>query len=168
MAKKNNSNFNLELLKEKAKKSAPQYKSFFKNLKKNQLRELDDTIHYIHEEVFDDFDCLSCANCCRTLGPRITDRDIEKIASALRIKPKDVVERYLRIDEDGDYVFKTMPCPFICDDNYCSIYNDRPKACREYPHTDRKKFYQIYNLTIKNSETCPAIQLILDRLKDEL
>ena len=118
--------------------------------------------------VMDDFDCLSCSNCCRTLGPRITDRDIEKIASALRIKPKDVVERYLRIDEDGDYVFKTMPCPFICDDNYCSIYNDRPKACREYPHTDRKKFYQIYNLTIKNSETCPAIQLILDRLKDEL
>ena len=140
MAKKNNSNFNLELLKEKAKKSAPQYKSFFKNLKKNQLRELDDTIHYIHEEVFDDFDCLSCANCCRTLGPRITDRYIDTIASALRIKPKDAVERYLRIDADGDYVFKTMPCPLICYDNYCSIYNDRPNACREYPHTYINKF----------------------------
>ena len=143
-------------------------KSFFKKLKKNQLRDLDDTIHYIHEEVFDEINCLECANCCKTLGPRITDRDIEKIASSLRIKPSDVVSRYLRIDEDNDYVFKSMPCPFLDSDNYCVIYENRPKACREYPHTDRKKFHQIANLTIKNAETCPAVYEILERLREEL
>lgn len=163
----NNQN-NLSALKEKAKKRSPLYKSFFKGLKKNQIRDLDDTIHYIHEEVFENFNCLDCANCCKTLGPRITDRDIDKIAGALRTKPKNVVEQYLRIDEDGDYVFKSMPCPFLGIDNYCSIYEDRPKACREYPHTDRKKFHQIHNLTIKNTETCPAVIEILDRLIDEL
>ena len=161
-------NYDTNLLKEKAKKKSPLYKSFFKNLKKNQLRELDDTIHYIHEEVFEDFNCLDCANCCKSLGPRITDRDIEKIATSIRKKPKEVVDLYLRIDEDGDYVFKSMPCPFLGHDNYCSIYINRPKACREYPHTDRKKFSQISNLTIKNSETCPAVVEILDRLLDEL
>ena len=158
----------LEILKIKAKKASPEFKSFFKKLKKNQLRELDDTIHYLHEEVFEEIDCLSCANCCRSLGPRITDRDIEKIGSTLRMKPKDVDTNYLRIDEDGDYVFKTMPCPFLGDDNYCSIYSNRPKACREYPHTDRKKFIQIANLTIKNAETCPAVFEVLNRLKEEL
>ena len=167
MAKSNNI-YDPAIIREKAKKNYSIYKTFFRSIKKNQLKNLDDTIHYIHEEVFEDIDCLSCANCCRSLGPRISDRDIEKIASALRIKPRDVVDKYLKIDEDGDYVFKSMPFPFICDDNYCSIYNDRPKACREYPHTDRKKFFQIYNLTIKNSETCPAIQKILDRLMKEL
>ncbi len=155
-------------LPEKAKKVEKETKAFFKSIRKNQLRVLDDTIHALHEEVFDEIDCLGCANCCRSLGPRLTDRDIEKMATALRLKPQEVVSRYLRIDEDNDYVFKEMPCPFLCSDNYCSIYEDRPKACREYPHTDRKKFFQIHALTVKNAETCPAVYEILERLKREL
>ena len=124
-------------LPERAKKVEKETKTFFKSIKKNRHRELDDTIHAIHQEVFDSINCLDCGNCCRTLGPRITDRDIERIAQALRIN------------------------------NYCSIYEDRPKACREYPHTDRKKFYQIYALTIKNAETCPAVFHTLEQLKQE-
>jgi Fe-S-cluster containining protein len=138
---------------------------FFKAIRKNRMRELDDTVHALHREVFEETDCLACANCCRTLGPRLTDRDIERIAAALRLKPQDLVARYLRVDEDNDYVFKEMPCPFLGSDNYCLIYENRPRACREYPHTDRKKFYQIYPLTIKNAETCPAVFRILELLK---
>ncbi|MCC8142984.1 MAG: YkgJ family cysteine cluster protein [Tannerellaceae bacterium] len=159
---------NMHSLPEKAKKVEKETKAFFKSIKKNRLRMLDDTIHALHEEVSDEIDCLHCANCCRSLGPRITDRDIEKMSGALRLKPQEVVNRYLRIDEDNDYVFKEMPCPFLGSDNYCSIYEDRPKACREYPHTDRKKFFQIHALTIKNAETCPAVYEILERLKKEL
>ncbi|MCD8263738.1 MAG: YkgJ family cysteine cluster protein [Tannerellaceae bacterium] len=159
---------NMHSLPKKAKKVEKETKAFFKSIKKNRLRMLDDTIHALHEEVSDEIDCLHCANCCRSLGPRITDRDIEKMSGALRLKPQEVVNRYLRIDEDNDYVFKEMPCPFLGSDNYCSIYEDRPKACREYPHTDRKKFFQIHALTIKNAETCPAVYEILERLKKEL
>lgn len=157
----------IDSLQEKAQKAEKDTRRFFKEIKKNRLRELDDTIHALHEEVFDEIDCLACANCCRSLGPRLTDRDIERIASALRMKPQEVVTTYLRVDEDKDYVFKEMPCPFLCGDNYCSIYENRPKACREYPHTNRKKFFQIQALTIKNAETCPAVFEILERLKKE-
>lgn len=157
----------LTFLQEEAKKQQKSYKLFFKNLRKNQLRELDDTVHAIHQDVFEEIDCLDCGNCCRTLGPRITHLDIQKMAKALRIKAQEVEDRYLRMDEDDDYVFKTMPCPFLGDDNYCSIYENRPKACREYPHTDRKKFFQIRELTIKNAETCPAVGEILNRLLKE-
>jgi len=157
----------LEDLPEKAKRVEKETKAFFKSIRKNRLRELDDTIHALHTEVFDETDCLGCGNCCRTLGPRITDRDIERIAQSLRIKPHEVVNTYLRIDEDNDYVFKEMPCPFLGADNYCFIYEDRPKACREYPHTDRKKFFQIHNITIKNASTCPAVYEIIERLKVE-
>lgn len=158
----------LKQLKERADKSAPLNKKFFKGLKKNQLRDLDGEVHYLHQQVFREIDCLECANCCQSLGPRITDRDIERIAAATRSKPHEVVERYLRIDEDKDYVFKTMPCPFLMPDNYCSIYEDRPKACREYPHTDRKKFFQLATLSIRNSYTCPAVHEILERLRATL
>lgn len=154
-------------LPEKAKKVEKETKQFFKAIKKNRFRELDDVVHALHEEVFDKVDCLACGNCCRSLGPRLTDKDIERIASVLRMKQQDVISSYLRIDEDNDYVFRSMPCPFLCSDNYCNIYEDRPKACREYPHTNRKKFFQIYSLTIKNAETCPAVFEILERLKQE-
>lgn len=157
----------LQDLPEKAQKAEKETRLFFKNISKKQMRKLDDTIHALHEEVFDEIDCLECANCCRSLGPRLTDRDIERIALTLRLKPQEVTSRYLRIDEDNDYVFKDMPCPFLCNDNYCSIYENRPKACREYPHTDRKKFFQIHSLTIRNAATCPAVFEVLERLKKE-
>jgi len=164
---KHNHFMDINSLPERAKKVEKETKTFFKSIKKNRHRELDDTIHAIHQEIFDSINCLDCGNCCRTLGPRITDRDIERIAQALRIKPHEVVQRHLHIDEDKEYVFRSMPCPFLGSDNYCSIYEDRPKACREYPHTDRKKFYQIHALTIKNAETCPAVFHTLEQLKQE-
>ncbi|MDL2251691.1 YkgJ family cysteine cluster protein [Odoribacter sp. OttesenSCG-928-J03] len=157
----------LDGLPSKAKRVEKENRAFFKAIKKNRINKLDDAIHALHKEVFEEIDCLECANCCKSLGPRITDRDIEQIAQSLRIKPSEVIATYLRIDEDNDYVFKTMPCPFLGSDNYCAIYKDRPKACREYPHTDRKKIFQIHSLTVKNAETCPAVFEILERLKKE-
>ena len=152
-------------LDKRAEKAAPSTQKLFKQLKKRKPRNLDEVVHTAHEEVFEYIDCLECANCCKTLGPRITDGDIARLAKHLRIKPSKVVDEYLRIDEDGDYVFKSMPCPFLMPDNYCMVYESRPRACREYPHTDRKRFYQILDLTRKNVATCPAVYEIVERIK---
>lgn len=141
-------------------------RALLKRLKKKPSSEVDDIFHVLHEKVFEEIDCLDCANCCSTISPIITDRDIDKIAKAQRIKPSEVVAKYLEIDEDNDYVYRQHPCPFLGPDNYCSIYNDRPKACREYPHTDRRKMQQIFDLTIKNSKVCPAVYLVLEGLKE--
>ncbi len=156
----------LQQLPSLARKEAAANKAFFARLGKKQLKLLDRAVHHLHDEVFDEIDCLECANCCRSLGPRITDRDIDKMSKALRMRSVELIEHYLRIDEDGDYVFKEMPCPFLAGDNYCLIYENRPKACREYPHTDRKKFFQLRHLSIKNAETCPAVYKILKRLRE--
>lgn len=154
---------NLQVLAEKAK---PLFLQYYKKNKK-RLGKMDIIVQQLHDEVSEKIDCLTCANCCRSLGPAIYDKDIERMAKALRIKPSEVVSSYLRIDEDGDYVFKSMPCPFLMDDNYCSIYESRPKACREYPHTDRKNFEQIYKLTVKNASTCPIAYEVLCKLMDK-
>ncbi len=154
-----------EELKILAQKHIPIFKDYFKKNKK-KLEKMDREIHLLHEEIVSKTNCLACANCCKTLGPAIYDKDIEKIAKVLRIKPSEVVENYLRLDEDNDYVFQSMPCPFLMPDNYCSIYESRPKACREYPHTDRKKFHQIYNLTVKNTSTCPIAYEVLKELNN--
>ena len=143
-------------------------KQFFKRLKKVKPKVLDKFIHPIHDDVFACTDCLKCANCCTTTGPLFTDKDISRIAKYLRIKPSEFVDRYLRIDEDNDYVLQSVPCTFLGEDNCCSIYAVRPKACREYPHTDRIKQYQLLKLTEKNVDVCPAVFEIVEKLKQKL
>ncbi len=151
---------NLETLTGKAE---PDFKKYHKkNLK--QLKKMDCEIHQLHEIYSEKIDCLLCANCCKTLGPRITDNDIKKMAKALNMSTSQVLDKYIRIDEGGDYFFKEMPCPFLMPDNYCLIYENRPKACREYPHTDRKKFYQVYKLSVKNTYTCPIAYEVLSEI----
>ncbi|NVO18952.1 MAG: YkgJ family cysteine cluster protein [Bacteroidetes bacterium] len=140
-------------------------RTFFKKLARMDRNKLDKLVHDAHDEVFEKTDCLECANCCRSLGPRITDADVGRIASALKIKPAQLVSDLLHRDEDGDLVFNSMPCPFIDSENYCSIYENRPRACREYPHTDRRRFYQVLEITLKNSFTCPAVMEIIEMLK---
>ncbi|MFJ1352986.1 YkgJ family cysteine cluster protein [Capnocytophaga canimorsus] len=152
-------------LKVLAKKQQDENNKFFARLKKKPPKDLDYQVQQIHDEVFENTDCLQCANCCKTTGPLFTNTDIERIAKHLRLKPQDFVSRYLYIDEDKDYVFQTLPCPFLDVENYCLIYEVRPKACREYPHTDRKKIYQISALTMKNTEICPAAFQVVERMK---
>jgi len=141
---------------------------FFKRLKKVKTKVLDKLIHPLHKEVFECTDCLKCANCCKTTGPLFTAKDISSIAKHLRIKPSEFTKKYLRIDEDRDYVLQSVPCIFLGKDNYCSIYDVRPKACREFPHTDRIKQHQLLNLTEKNIEVCPAVYNIVEKLKKKL
>lgn len=139
--------------------------AFLKKLKKKKPKILDDVIHRLHDEAFESFCCLDCANCCKTIGPRLTGKDIDRLAGHFRIKPSSFVEQYVQIDEDGDYIFKEHPCPFLLHDNYCMVYENRPKACREYPHTDRKRFIQILDLSHKNCETCPVVYDLFQELK---
>jgi len=108
---------------------------------------------------------LSCANCCKTTGPLFTNSDIKRIAKYLRLKPQGFIEKYLRLDEENDFVLQSVPCSFLDGQNSCMIYEVRPKACREFPHTDRKKFHQISNLTLKNVAICPAAFNIVEEMK---
>jgi hypothetical protein len=95
----------------------------------------------------------------------LIDKDIERLAKHLKMKVSDFSSKYVLTDEDGDFVFKEHPCPFLLPDNYCMVYENRPKACREYPHTDRKRFYQILELSYKNCETCPVVFEIFEEMK---
>lgn len=149
----------------KAKNKEQENRKFLSQLKKKDARKVDSAFHAVHQEVFESMDCLACANCCKTTSPIFYQNDIERVAKALRMKPGDFIEKYLRVDEDNDYVLKSSPCPFLGSDNYCRVYDDRPKACREYPHTDRKKMVQITELTFRNTMVCPAVYEMIERLK---
>jgi Fe-S-cluster containining protein len=151
-----------------AKDKQVENKKFFDKLKKKTPKNLDYVMQEIHEAEFKRTDCLHCANCCKTTGPLFTSADIERIAKHLKQKPQQFIDQYLRIDEDHDYVLQSVPCTFLGADNACFIYDVRPKACREFPHTDRKKFQQISGLTLKNVAICPAAFNIVEEMKKKI
>jgi len=150
----------------KAKEDYKDHKKLAQDLKKKKPKDLDKVASQLHEEAFTKIDCLECANCCKSISPIVTDKDIQRIAKHLRLKPSRFVSEYLNLDSENDYVFKTQPCPFLGADNYCSIYSVRPKACADYPHTDRKKFHQLLNLSLRNTTYCPAVYEVFSGLKD--
>ena len=130
---------------------------FLKMLKKRAPKGLDKKVRLIHDEVFDRINCLDCANCCKTISPVFTKRDIDRISGYIGLKSDKFIENYLRIDEDGEYVLQVMPCSFLETDNTCRIYEVRPGACSGYPHTGNLPFTKNVNLTIKNSAVCPGV-----------
>lgn len=137
----------------------------FEKLKKQKPSDLDRVTNALHDEAFEHIDCLQCANCCRTTGPLLKDKDIERLAAHFKMRPSVFSEQYLRIDEDGDYIFKAMPCPFLGADNYCGVYESKPSACANYPHTQQREIIKKLKITYHNSMICPAVAEVVEGLK---
>lgn len=158
----------LKTLPQRAKDKHNENKKFFAKLRKKPPKKLDYLMQELHDEEFKRTDCLDCANCCKTTGPLFTDKDVSRISKHFKMKEQVFISQFLKVDEDNDYVLQSVPCTFLGADNYCSIYEVRPKACSEFPHTDRKKFQQISNLTLKNVAICPAAFSIIEEMKKRI
>jgi Fe-S-cluster containining protein len=150
---------------QQSKLKSAENKKFYERLKKLSPKDLDKVTNQLNDEAFEKIDCLQCANCCKTTGPLLKDKDIDRLADEMKLKPSQFTEKYLRIDEDYDYVFKQMPCPFLGDDKFCSVYKNRPGACRDYPHTHQNKMHNKLAITYLNSLICPAVAIVTEGLK---
>jgi Fe-S-cluster containining protein len=154
--------------------STPNWQKIAKENKKKYSRFLQRCDHRkvikqlpeLHEEVFSRIDCLSCANCCKNHSPRFKIPDIKRIAKFLGMKEGLMIEKYLRLDEDNDYVLQHQPCTFLNSDNTCSIYEVRPSDCARYPYTDEDVLLKRPALTLKNAEVCPAVFEVMEKLSE--
>jgi uncharacterized protein len=152
------------LLLEKAKTDLKINRDQLRKWNKQKPKDLDQRFHAAHQKEFAKRDCLKCANCCKTTSPIFRQPDIRRMAKALRMKESQLVSQYLKLDDEDDYVLQSSPCFNLLPDNTCAVYEDRPLACREYPHTDRKNMYQIMDLTAQNTLICPAVASIVDKI----
>ena len=140
------------------------YKQWLQRAKKNAvLKQLPE----LHEQAFSKIDCLSCANCCKNYSPRFKTPDIKRISKHLSLKESEFIEKYLKVDEEGDYVAKSLPCPFLGNDNYCSIYEVRPSDCQRFPYTDEDVIIKRQALTLKNSSFCPITYYVIEKLMEQ-
>ncbi|MFI5151941.1 MAG: YkgJ family cysteine cluster protein [Chitinophagales bacterium] len=146
------------------KKAAEHQKSYRHFLAKANKNKLLKELPGLHQEAFEKIDCLQCANCCKNYSPRFKTPDIKRIAKHLKIKEGEFIETYLRLDEEGDYVVKSTPCPFLEKTNHCRIYEVRPSDCVRFPYTDEDVIFKRQQLTLKNSGFCPIVYHVLEAL----
>lgn len=145
----------------KSKERQKIYKQFLSRVDKNKvLKQLPD----LHEEAFEKIDCLKCANCCKNFSPRFKTPDIKRLSKHLKMRESDFIDTYLKVDDDGDFIAKSQPCPFLAADNYCSIYDNRPSDCHRFPYTDEDVLVKRPGLTLKNSSFCPITYFVLEKL----
>jgi Fe-S-cluster containining protein len=155
-----------ELLKNWEKKSGDRQKLYKQYLQRANKKAVLKVLPDLHEEAFSKIDCLQCGNCCKGYSPRFKTPDIKRIAKHLKMKDGDLINQYLKVDEDGDYVMRSTPCSFLGADNYCSIYQVRPSDCERFPYTDEDVILKRPNITLKNSAFCPAVYYVLEKLME--
>ncbi|TDH26539.1 YkgJ family cysteine cluster protein [Segetibacter sp. 3557_3] len=153
--------FSLDKWKQRSAEHQKQYKQLLQRADKNKVLK---QLPQLNENAFRDIDCLKCANCCKNYSPRFKTPDIKRISKYLGMKESVFIDTYLVLDEDGDYVVRTKPCPFLGADNTCDIYDERPSDCARYPYTDEDVLLKRPQLTLKNSSVCPIVVHVLEAL----
>jgi len=144
-----------------SKARSRQYKQ---GLQRVNLRKTIPLLPDLHEEAFSKIDCLDCAGCCKNYSPRFKTPDIKRISRYFGLKESVFIDTYLLLDEEGDYVVKSTPCPFLQRDNKCAIYEVRPSDCARFPYTNEDVLLKRHQITLKNSSFCPAVFFVLQKL----
>ena len=124
------------------------------------------------EEIEEEIDCRSCANCCRVGETNITGRDVERASKYLGIKPKQFVEQYTTssaFEEETILRRNDKGCIFLDGDD-CTIYDGRPDTCRYFPHLVRGQgpiVTRMWNM-VDRATYCPIVYNTMEAFKGVL
>jgi uncharacterized protein len=157
---------NLRSFKQKVRYHQAAFKRFLKKLAKNPPRGLDTLAAKIDKEVWQETDCISCANCCKVMTPTFTNKDINRIATHFDMKPAEFKDKWLYYDKKSkDWMNTTQPCQFLdLKSNMCSIYEVRPADCAGFPHLAKKKMVDYVHVHQQNIQYCPATYKMVEKL----
>ena len=91
-------------------------------------KELDAQFLRLHNELFADYDCSKCRNCCKMYKGSIPEEDVKKDAEYLEITTEQFVDFYLEKAEfDDGYQTKHKPCDFLQEDGSCKLGDYKPE-----------------------------------------
>src|SRR5215471_13142112 len=132
----------------------------------------DRILRRVAEGVEEQIDCLQCANCCRVATARLTERDVERLAKYLRIKPSRFLAEYAETSEEEGLILRSNSktgCIFL-NGNECIVYDARPESCQKFPHVVRGNgsiASRMWEL-IDRACYCPIVYNSLEAFKDEM
>jgi Fe-S-cluster containining protein len=161
---------NLRAFQSKVKKTKKGMKRYLTKIGKENPRGLDALIPQMEREVWQEIDCLSCANCCKKMTPTFTRQDVKRIAAHLNMTPAAFTEKWLEYDKkDKDWLNVARPCQFLdTKTNMCSIYEVRPADCAGFPHLTKRKMKDYVHVHQQNIEYCPATYRLVEKMQVEI
>lgn len=152
-------------IKAKAKREERENRKLFKRFKTDKPKGLDKAFQKENEKAFAQIDCLDCSNCCRIAQPVFEMKDIRMLAKHFEITTDAFIAKYLKKDKVYEYLTKKLSCPFIGDDNKCSVYEFRPSGCRTYPPAKLRLTPPQLDVLEGNIGICPAISKMVENIK---
>jgi Fe-S-cluster containining protein len=160
---------NLRLFRKNVKKNKSGFKRFLTKVEKHPPRGLDKIAAEMDLAMWKETDCLSCANCCKTMSPTFTKSDLIRISAHLGMTTDEFKNKWLYKDRNGDWINKKQPCQFLnLEDNKCSIYEVRPKDCAGFPHHTKKRMIDYMHVFKQNIEYCPATYRMVEKMQERL
>ena len=160
---------NLRSFKNKVRLNRRSFRRFLTRLENKPPRGLDTIAVQTDAEVWKETDCLSCANCCKTMSPTYTLKDIDRISAHLGMTADAFKEKWLYKDNTGDWLNKKQPCQFLnLSDNKCSIYAVRPRDCAGFPHHTKRRMVDYVHVFKQNVEYCPATYRLVEKMKEKI
>lgn len=143
---------------------------FLSRLEKNPPAKLDAIAERIDKEVWKEVDCVSCGNCCKTMSPTYTAKDIKRISVHLKLSVNDFKNRWLLKEKGtGDWINKSTPCQFMDRrTNLCNVYEVRPADCAGFPHLPKKKMVEYIHVHKQNIDSCPATFTMIEKMMNRI
>lgn len=160
---------NPDKVQSEAKKKENENMKFRTFLKCNANPEkLDRQFARLHSELFANYDCSKCRNCCKMYYGSIPENELEKAASHLKMTVKELIDTYL-IEEKVEQTYSTkhIPCDFLEKDGSCMLGDTKPENCKKYPYTDQPDRLASMYTVLEAVEVCPVAFEILEQLKKE-
>jgi len=156
---------NLRSFKQRVRHRKQKVIKFLSKLRTDPPAGLDRLAASIDQQVWKEVDCTTCANCCKTMSPTYTEKDIRRIATYLEMTPKQFQTKWLLKDKDGDWLNRSLPCQFLDPGtNMCTIYEVRPADCVGFPHFTKRKMVEYMHVHQQNVDSCPATFKMVERM----
>lgn len=161
---------NLRSFRKKVKATKNSFRRFLTKLEKSTLRGFDGYVGTVEKKVWAEVDCLSCANCCKTMTPTFNEKDLKRISAHFGQTVDEFKKKWLFQERAAakDWMNRNEPCQFLnLKDNKCSIYAIRPDDCAGFPHLS-KKFKDYAHVHKQNVEYCPATHKLVEKMMDDM
>jgi Fe-S-cluster containining protein len=155
-----------ELAEERAEENF-EFRQFLKHHPKLRSEQVDSLVFRISDQVWKGIDCTTCGNCCRAVSPTLQEEDVKRVACHLGMSPPEFEAKHLKPTEsaaDAPWIMRERPCPFLRD-NRCTVYEQRPANCRDYPYLDKPDFTSRTLSMIGRLAECPAVFEVWEQLK---
>jgi Fe-S-cluster containining protein len=161
---------NLKAFKKQSVANRKRFRSFITKLENSQHRGILQEAQEANKEVWEQVDCLSCANCCKKMTPTLNTADKLLISNHLGLTVKDFTTKYLEYDAlDKDWRMQKQPCVFLdLTTNKCNIYEVRPADCSGFPHLTKVPLKSYLYIHKQNIMYCPATYLFIEKMMDRI